>query len=109
MPYTEDIQISNGVRFENGGRKPATINVDLKADKFFDLFGLRMNVYMLVYNLFDTQNEYGVYATTGRANSDLNTKYAGDIYGLNTIEQFINNPSMYSAPRQIRLGVSFGF
>lgn len=109
MPYTEDIQISNGVRFENGGRKPATINVDLKADKFFDIFGVKMHAYLLVFNLFDTRNEYGVYATTGRANSDLNTKYAGDINGLNTIDQFVNNPSMYSAPRQVRLGLSFGF
>lgn len=109
MPYTEDIQISNGVRFENGGRKPPTVNVDLKADKFFNLFGLKMHAYLLVYNVFDTRNEYGVYATTGRATNDLNTKFAGDINGLNTIEQYINNPSMYSAPRQIRLGLSFGF
>ena len=109
MPYTEDIQINNGVRFENGGRKPATINVDLKADKFFDLFGVKMHAYLLVYNLFDTRNEYGVYATTGRATSDLNTKFAGEINGLNTIDEYINNPGMYSAPRQVRLGLSFGF
>jgi outer membrane receptor protein involved in Fe transport len=109
MPYTEDIQISNGVRFENGGRKPATLNVDLKADKFFDLFGLDLHAYMLVYNVFDIKNEYGVYATTGRATYDLNTKYAGEINGLNTIEEYINNPAMYSAPRQVRLGLSFRF
>ncbi len=109
MPYTEDIQISNGVRFENGGRKPTTINVDLKANKFFDLFGIKMQAYLLVFNVFDTRNEYGVYSTTGRATSDLNTKYAGEINGLNTIEEFINNPGMYSAPRQVRLGLSFGF
>jgi len=109
MPYTEDIQISNGVRFENGGRRPTTFNVDLKANKFFDLFGIKMQAYLLVFNLFDTRNEYGVYSTTGRATSDLNTKYAGEINGLNTIEEFINNPGMYSAPRQVRLGLSFGF
>lgn len=109
MPYTEDIQISNGVRFENGGRKPTYLNVDLKADKFFDVFGLNVHTYLLVYNLFDIKNEVGVYGTTGRATSDLNTKFAGDIVGLNTIEEYINNPQMYSAPRQIRLGLSFGF
>lgn len=109
MPYTEDIQISNGVRFENGGRKPATFNVDLKADKFFDLYGLDLHAYLLVYNVFDIKNEQGVYATTGRATYDLNAKYAGEINGLNTIEQYINNPAMYSAPRQIRLGLSLNF
>ena len=108
-PYTEDIRVSNGVRFENGGRKPSTFNVDLKADKFFDLWGVKLHTYLLVYNLFDIRNEYGVYATTGRANSDLNTKFAGEIFGFNTIDEFVNNPSMYSAPRQVRLGLSLGF
>ena len=108
-PFTEDIRISNGVRFENGGRKPTTLNVDLRADKFFDIYGIRLHTYLLVYNLFDIRNEYGVYSTTGRAGADLNTKFAGEIIGLNTLEEYVMNPSMYSAPRQIRFGVSFGF
>ncbi|MCF8241632.1 MAG: TonB-dependent receptor [Melioribacteraceae bacterium] len=109
QPYTEDIRISNGVRFENGGIKPATFNLDLKADKFFDLWGITFHTYLWVYNLLDIRNEYGVYGTTGRANVDLNTKFAGDINGLNTIDQFVNNPGMYNAPRQIRLGISFSY
>ena len=108
-PYTEDIRISNGVRFENGGRKPIYFNADLKADKFFDLFGLNLHAFLLVYNVFDVRNETGVYSTTGRATSDLNTKFAGEVNGLNTIEEFIKNPGMYSAPRQIRVGLSLGF
>lgn len=109
MPYTEDIRISNGVRFENGGRKPTYTTLDLKADKFFSIAGLNCNLFLLVYNLLDTRNEVGVYSSTGRANTDLNTKYAGDINGLNTIEEYIKNPGMYSAPRQVRLGVRIGF
>ncbi len=109
MPYTEDIRISNGVRFENGGREPSFLNVDLRADKTFNFAGLNINTFLLVYNLFDIKNEIGVYATTGRATYDLNTKFAGEIFGLNTIEQYVNNPQMYSSPRQIRLGVGIGF
>ena len=108
-PYTEDIRISNGVRFENGGRKPASFTVDLKADKFLDVYGINVHTYLLVYNVFDIKNEWGVYSTTGRATYDLNVKYAGEINGLNTFDQYINNPQMYSAPRQIRVGLSFGF
>ena len=108
-PYTEDIQISNGVRFENGGRKPVYFNADLKADKFFDVFGVNVHAFLLVYNVFDIRNETGVYSTTGRANSDLNTKFAGQVFGFNTIEEYIKNPGMYSAPRQIRVGLSLGF
>ena len=36
-------------------------------------------------------------------------KYAGDVNGLNTIDQYIKNPGMYSNPRQIRLGFRVGF
>ena len=63
----------------------------------------------MVYNLFDIKNEFGVYSTTGRANVDLNTQYykQSDVIGLNTIEQYVNNPGMYSSPREIRLGLGF--
>ncbi len=109
MPYTEDIQISNGVRFENGGRKPSTFYLDLKANKIVNIFGLKFNFFALIYNLFDIRNELSVYSTTGRAIADLNTKYAGDIVGLNTIDQYINNPGMYSAPRQIKIGFNVNY
>lgn len=108
-PFTEDVTLSNSVRFENGGRKPSTFYFDLKADKNFSLFGLDWHAILLVYNLFDIQNEVGVYSTTGRATTDLNVKYAGDINGLNTIDEFVANPGMYSSPREIKLGLSLVF
>jgi hypothetical protein len=108
-PYTEDIKISKGVRFENGGIKPATYNLDLRAEKTFRVFGLNLNTYLMVYNVLDIKNEYGVYSTTGRANSDLNTQFAGDIIGLNTLDQYVNNPGNYSTPREFRLGLGFEF
>ncbi len=107
-PYTEDARISQGIRFENGGIKPSTFNLDLRADKVFSIGGFRVNTFLLVYNVLDIKNEYGVYASTGRATRDLNTKFAGEIIGLNTIDEYINNPSLYSTPRQIRFGIGFG-
>lgn len=109
FPYTEDIKVSNGIRFQNGGIKPATYNVDFRAEKTFNIYGVNLNTFLLVYNLLDIKNENGVYSTTGRANRDLNTKYAGDIVGMNTISEYTSNPSMYSSPREIRLGFGFGF
>ena len=108
-PFTEDATLSNSVRFENGGRKPSTFYFDLKADKNFKLFGIDWHAILLVYNLFDIENEVGVYSTTGRAGTDLNVKYAGEINGLNTIEEYVANPGMYSAPREIKLGLSVVF
>jgi outer membrane receptor protein involved in Fe transport len=108
FPYTESDLISNGVRFENGGIKPPTYNVDLRADKTFDVYGIRLNTFVLIYNLLDIKNEYGVDAASGRANIDIFTDRAGPIIGLNTIQEYLNNPTSFSSPRQIRLGMQFG-
>lgn len=108
-PYTEDERVSQGVRFENGGRKPAFYNLDLKADKYVNLFGIDMHLFLLAYNVLDIRNEINVYGTTGRANADLNTLTATPVIGLNTIDEYIKNPTLYSAPREVRLGISMGF
>ena len=108
-PYTEDPRYSQGLRFENQGRKPTTLNVDLRANKQFNIFGFDANVYLLVYNLFDIKNEYGVNSTTGRAGIDLNSKLAAPIVGKNTLEQYLLNPADYSAPRRINIGVNVNF
>ncbi|KAF0158995.1 MAG: Outer membrane receptor protein [Ignavibacteria bacterium] len=108
-PYTVSTRYSQGLRFENNGRRPSTLNVDLKANKLFNVFGLDVNTFLLVYNLFDIKNEYGVYASSGRANVDLETQFAAPIIGRNTIEEYVNNPQMYSAPRRISLGFNVNF
>ena len=109
FPFTEDIRVSNGLRFENGGIKPATFSVDLRAEKTVSLGTLDVTLFALIYNLLDTKNEYGVDAASGRTNIDLFTYLAGPIYGLNTIDQYVNNPGNYSAPRQLRLGLTVEF
>jgi outer membrane receptor protein involved in Fe transport len=110
LPYTEDDRYTKGLRFENNGVKPTTLNLDLKATKNFQVFGLYVNAYLLIYNLFDIMNEYGVSASTGRAGQDLTAEeYTGVIYGLNTKEEYLLNPQNYSAPRQIRIGFGVGF
>ncbi len=108
-PYTEDVRTSQGLRFENGGRKPAFFNVDLRAEKSFPLFGVNLNAFMLVYNLLDIKNELNVNASTGRANLDIFTSLGGTIHGLNTVDQYLNDPTSFSAPREVRFGLSVEF
>ncbi|MCX6151241.1 MAG: TonB-dependent receptor [Ignavibacteriales bacterium] len=109
-PYTEDVRISKGVRFENGGTRPEFYNLDLRAEKVFKIAGIDINTFLLVYNILDIKNEYGVYGTTGRANSDLGYRFSPvNVIGLNTIEQYVKDPSFYSTPREIRVGFGFGF
>jgi len=110
LPYTEDTRYSRGLLFENGGVKPSTFNLDLRANKHIEFSGLDFNVFLIVYNLLDIRNEYGVSSTTGRAGIDLNAEaYTGTIFGLNTIEEYLKNPGNYSRPRQLNIGFSVGF
>ena len=109
FPYTEDIRVSQGIRFENGGIRPSTFNVDLRAEKTFSFEGLNFTLFALVYNLLDTKNENGVNSASGRANVDLFTYLAGTIYGLNTIQQYVNNPANFSAPRRVTAGLTVEF
>lgn len=111
FPYTEDVRVSQGVLFDNNGMKPPTYNVDLRAQKSFRIVGVDLNLFLLVYNLLDIKNEYNVNAYTGRANDlpvqDITS--AGTIIGLNTLQQYVNDPSSYSAPRSLRIGCSLDF
>ncbi|MBI2429939.1 MAG: TonB-dependent receptor [Ignavibacteriales bacterium] len=109
FPYTESQRVNGGLRFENGGLKPTTINVDFRADKSFEFFGLRLNAFMLVYNLLDIKNEYNVNDASGRANVDLYTEEGGPIYGLNSLQEYLHNPTSFSAPRNVRIGFNLDF
>ncbi len=112
FPYTQDVRISQGILFDNNAVKPATYNVDLRAQKSFNLGeGLNVNLFALVYNLLDIRNEINVNAATGRANDPLQQDItsAGTIIGLNTLQQYINDPTSFSAPRSVRIGCSFDF
>jgi outer membrane receptor protein involved in Fe transport len=108
-PYTADLRFNPiNVDFRNNRTKPVVFSFDLKAEKTFYIASTRLTAFLYIFNLLDTRNEYGVYGSTGRADSDLNTKFAGDVVGIHTIDDYVRNPSMYSAPRQIRLGLAFG-
>jgi outer membrane receptor protein involved in Fe transport len=108
-PYTEDVRTSQGLRFQNGGTKPPYYNVDLRAEKTFPVLGININTFLWITNLFDTMNELNVNGSTGRANMDIFTSLGGEIIGLNTVDQYLNDPTSYSAPREVRLGLSLEF
>ncbi len=109
-PYTADRFFNPiDITFRNDRNKPGTISFDLRAEKFFNLAQTKLSTFLYVYNLFDRLNEYNVYGSSGRAGVDYNTKFAGDVVGLHTIDAYVVNPTFYSNPRQIRLGLSVLF
>ena len=136
-PYTASYNVTSPLTGGNnlldgtygGSRLPWQFRLDLRVDKDF-YFNLNksagdnskqvfMNVYLQVLNLLDTRNIINVYPYTGNADDDgylsapewqrqINTQIDPtsfrELYGI-----FVDNPSNYSTPRQIRIGLTFNF
>lgn len=111
----------------NGSNLPWTYKVDLRIDKNMEInFGkdeskktANLTVYLQVLNLLNTKNILAVYKATGNPGDDgylssaqAQTTIAGqndpaafaDLYSVK-----INNPSNYSRPRVIRIGLLLDF
>jgi len=106
FPFTPENQ-SIQTSFENSARMPNKINVDIQMDKRFLLFDQQLSLFVKVYNLFDTRNEIAVYNDTGRAGYSLISQYTPEQQGANTLTEFLTNPTFYSEPRRIVVGVNF--
>ena len=112
----------------NGSRKPWSFRADLKLNKEFSFSlgevggnerKLRMNAYVWVQNLLNTDNVINVYRYTGNPDDD---GYVSSAEGQQDISQQIdpaafvdqygvkvNNPNNYSRPRTIRVGITMNF
>ncbi len=110
LPYTAQFA---GVRtsFENNARKPSTMNVDMRSYYNFNFSGIKFSMHLNVYNLFDIRNELSVNSDTGRSTYSLIPTYTPQISGpgFNTLDEFLMSPAAFSAPRQIKFGVSVSF
>ena len=127
-PYTPSIPASLATQLsqfiQNSGYKPFQWSVDLKAEKYFMLSGLRYSVFVQVDNLFDTRNEIDVYSNSGKAlyNANLvanptqfqemrNRINRGDVglIPLSAVDNYFVNPQNVSRPRLARFGFSLLF
>ena len=116
MPYSWSPITESPLRLinllPNNERRPSKFNIDLQAYyNLLTLGGVKVRFTMLVYNLLDRLNENWVNATTGRAYSAIIRPIDIDSYRSNfsEYEEISQNPSMYSSPRSIKLGLAFQF
>ncbi len=114
----------------NGSNLPWSYKMDLRVDKHIELNWkgkkdgeekktANLTIYLQVLNLLNTKNILAVYKATGNPNDDgyLNSSEAQTlISSQNSPESFRdlysvknNNPSNYSRPRVIRLGLLLDF
>ena len=109
---------------QNSDRQPVQWNFDLKIEKSFKFGSIDYSIFLLVDNLFDTQNELSVYANSGRALynieetinpyefADMRTRISrGDpgMIPMSAVDNYYANPGNVSSPRLVRLGVSVTF
>lgn len=126
-PYTPALppSLSTITYEQSSSTKPLNWNVDLKMEKFFKIGALNYSVFLQVENLFDTENERYVYASSGRALSNVEQQLQANQF--NDIRQRIARgdkgmidssvldnyysarPERVSRPREVRLGFSILF
>ena len=98
--------------YPNNDWKPSTYSVDMSA--YYDLNMVKwakMRLTLNVYNLLDRLNEWGVNGNTGRAYTAVirASDLASHRSNYNTYYDRIQNPSMYSTPRLVKLGLGIVF
>ncbi|MBU4444279.1 TonB-dependent receptor, partial [bacterium] len=98
--------------YPNNAWKPSGYSFDLNGFYNINLLkNVKMRLTFTVYNLFDRLNEAWVNAQTGRAYTAIlrDTDIAGHRSDFNEFEDRIQDPSMYSAPRLVKVGLGIVF
>lgn len=104
--------LSKQTLYPNNETRPAQYRIDLKGSYDINLFNAgKLRLYLSVYNLLDRLNEASVNAYTGRAYTTIvrPTQITTFRSNYSDIYDSAQDPSMYTAPREIKFGVGFIF
>jgi len=112
-PYSPEIIDQNLDLLPNSANKPVQIKLDARLSKEVQIGGVSLMGFVKVFNLLDRLNERFVWDDTGRAGTTLNRNnvhaFWQNLYGLPAIhdlDEFNTRPHFYSAPREVRVGLS---
>ena len=97
---------------ENSARLPNQKSVDLYLNRRIKLSGVHMNIFLNIYNLFDSRDETFVYTDTGTAEYTTTVRIEEIPYEsgrVGSLDSYVMRPEWYTAPRQIQVGFSLGF
>ncbi|KAA3663318.1 MAG: TonB-dependent receptor [Calditrichaeota bacterium] len=110
-PVSEEL-LSRVNLYENNAWRPTKFSVDLTGYYNIKLTeDINLKFTLLVFNLFDRLNENNVDSQTGRAYTAIITDAdrAAHRSNFNIYEDRVQNPSMYAAPRMVKLGMGVTF
>jgi outer membrane receptor protein involved in Fe transport len=111
LPFTPRSGQDITALFTNSQLKPGTVNADFRVYREFRFGRTTLTVFTKVYNLFDALNEINVYNDTGRAGfttDEIRDLANNPLQTINTIHEWYANPSFYSEPRRVEVGITVG-
>jgi len=115
-PYTFSPQGESNLAllnlYPNNDYKPSNYTLDLTGYiNLPKIFGYQPNFNLLIRNVTDRQNEYGVSSETGRSYTAVvnETELLSHRSNFNTYEDRYKDPSMFSGPREIKVGLTVKF
>ncbi|NQV30226.1 MAG: TonB-dependent receptor [Candidatus Marinimicrobia bacterium] len=116
-PYTPTYGVSSRTGLtantglaSNSRRKPYTFEMDLKLSRKVKVAGHQIGFSLNINNLLDTRNATSVHTDTGRPDYSARLQsILENQYGLNTVGEYIQYPTWYTAPREILLGINYSF
>jgi outer membrane receptor protein involved in Fe transport len=119
LPYTptlvRGVAVGEGARKglrDNSSRRPSQRSVDLFLQKEFFMKGLKFNIFMNVYNLFDIDDVTSVHTDTGSPEFTTDPDPSKIPYSplrVGTVDQYVLHPEWTIPPRQIHIGFVLGF
>lgn len=110
-PISEN-RVANINFYPNNAYQKSTYAVDINGYvNLYKFKNVALRLDYSIYNLFDRLNEYWVDATSGRAYTSIirPSDISSHLSNFNEYIDTIQDPSMYSAPRLIKVGLGVSF
>lgn len=121
QPYTpavnKNTRVTQNAFPRNSDIKPSIFNVDLRIYKDFEISSTVLTVFLRAFNLFDFDNPINIYTDTGdpfftfaklEAQRIVPPIYFTEFIN-NNLDQFYTNPTFFSQPRRIEIGLGYNF
>lgn len=117
QPYTpavnKNTRVTQNAFPRNSENKPTIFNIDLRANKDFEIGNTLLTFFLQVYNLLDLDNTVTVYDNSGQALFTFDYLEAVRIhpalYNGQTLDEYYTHSDYFSAPRRIEFGLSYNF
>ncbi len=116
QPYTPAVNKNTNVTQnafpKNSDEKPTIFNVDLRVYKDIEISSTVLSFFVRVFNLFDFNNPVNVYTDSGDpffTFAKLEAQRINPVLYSNSLNELYTDPTYFSEPRRVELGLAFNF